>query len=291
MGMVQDLFLKFNMSQIIIPQLNLFDIIDITIVALLIYKVVTWIKGTRAWTLFKGIAVIFLMASLAYLLQLTTITWIFSKTISVGIIAAIILFQPELRRALEQLGRGGIMQAITRFEEANGIKKEALNTKSIDAIVNTAMKLSAGKVGALIVIEQEVRLGEYENTGIFLDSKISEQLLINIFEHNTPLHDGAVIVKENRISSATCYLPLTDDLEISKSFGTRHRAAIGVTEISDAIVVVVSEETGSISFARSGKINYNISPELLKSVLMNMINQKKKPKNKISIWKGKEIND
>ena len=201
-----------------IPKIHVTDIIEIIILSYVIYHVMIWFKKTRAWTLFKGIVVLFIFVGLATLFRLNTILWIFRNTISVGIIAVIILFQPELRRALEELGR-----------------------KKIDERVAASIDMGKVKTGALIVIEQDVALGEYENTGILIDAALTRQLLINIFEHNTPLHDGAVIIRDNRVLAATCYLPLTDRIDLNKALGTRHRAAVGISEVSDSMTIVVSE--------------------------------------------------
>jgi len=287
---IDEFISKVDFFRFSIPTVGFADVIDILIVALIIYKAISWIRNTRAWTLFKGIIAMGLIAFVAIFLQLTTVVWIFSKTISVGIIAAIILFQPELRKALEQLGTGKVFKIFLKFEEIAGMHREIISPKTIEEIVDAVSKMGTQKTGALIVIEQDVKLGEYENTGIKLNADISEQLLINIFEHNTPLHDGAILLRGNKVSSATCYLPLTDNLEISKELGTRHRAAIGITEISDAVVVVVSEETGAISFARSGKLTYDIKAELLKTILTNISQTKTIERSKIRLWKGKKKN-
>ena len=266
------------------PSLGITDILDILIVAYIIYKIIFWIKETRAWVLFKGILVIFALAAVATLLRLNTILWILSKTISVGIIAVIVVFQPELRKALEQLGKGKFFSYFTRStEEAD----DKASRRTVDEIVKAAEKMGSVKTGALILIEQEVPLGDLERTGIPIDAIVSSQLLINIFEHNTPLHDGAVIVRRNRVAAATCFLPLTDSNEISMELGTRHRAAIGASEVSDAYVIVVSEETGAISLARGGVLYRHLTPDQLRS----MISQSQKDGNKktfATIWKGRQ---
>ena len=234
--------------------------------------------------LFKGILVIFALAAVATLLKLNTILWILSNTISVGIIAVIVVFQPELRKALEQLGKGKFFTAFARSSEETDDKAAQ---RTVDEIVKAAEKMGSVKTGALILIEQKVPLGDFERTGIPVDAIVSSQLLINIFEHNTPLHDGAVIVRRNRVAAATCFLPLTDSNEVSMELGTRHRAAIGASEVSDAYVIVVSEETGAISLARGGVLYRNLSPEQLK----NMISQPRKEGSKktfATIWKGRQ---
>lgn len=284
MDVFNNIFDNLGITEFARPSLGVSDALDILIVAYIIYKIIFWIKETRAWVLFKGILVIFALAAVATLLKLNTILWILSNTISVGIIAVIVVFQPELRKALEQLGKGKFFTYFARSsEEADG--KAAQRT--VDEIVKAAEKMGSVKTGALILIEQEVPLGDLERTGIPVDAIVSSQLLINIFEHNTPLHDGAVIVRRNRVAAATCFLPLTDSDEVSMELGTRHRAAIGASEVSDAYVIVVSEETGAISMARGGVLYRNLTPEQLKS----MISQPQKDATKktfATIWKGRQ---
>ena len=232
----------------------------------------------------RALACFFALAAVATLLKLNTILWILSNTISVGIIAVIVVFQPELRKALEQLGKGKFFFYFTRGTDETDDKA---TQRTVDEIVKAADKMGSVKTGALILIEQEVPLGDLERTGIPIDAIVSSQLLINIFEHNTPLHDGAVIVRRNRVAAATCFLPLTDSNEISMELGTRHRAAIGASEVSDAYVIVVSEETGAISLARGGVLYRNLTPEQLR----NMISQSRKDGGKktlATIWKGRQ---
>ena len=284
MEVFKNIFDNLGITEFARPSLGISDILDILIVAYIIYKIIFWIKETRAWVLFKGILVIFALAAVAMLLKLNTILWILSNTISVGIIAVIVVFQPELRKALEQLGKGKFFTAFTRSSEETDDKAAQ---RTVDEIVKAAEKMGSVKTGALILIEQKVPLGDFERTGIPVDAIVSSQLLINIFEHNTPLHDGAVIVRRNRVAAATCFLPLTDSNEVSMELGTRHRAAIGASEVSDAYVIVVSEETGAISLARGGVLYRNLSPEQLK----NMISQPRKEGSKktfATIWKGRQ---
>lgn len=264
--------------------MGLNDVLDIFLVAALVYVVIAWIQDTRAWTLFKGILVLLSFTLFAYFFHLNTILWIFSKTISVGIIAVIILFQPELRRALDELGRGNLFKNFFNFAD-NEEEKIKNDTQTFHEIINAVVELSKTKTGALIALERETKLTEWNRTGILLDALVSSQLLVNIFEHNTPLHDGAVIIRDNRISSATCYLPLTESESLSKELGTRHRAALGLSEVSDALVVVVSEETGNISLAKEGNLTRNLSAEALKKLLM-LTHQKNNLKKKFVLWKG-----
>lgn len=282
MEIFKGIFDSLGITEFARPSMGISDILDILIVAYIIYKLIFWIKETRAWVLFKGILVIFALAAVATLLKLNTILWILSNTISVGIIALIVVFQPELRKALEQLGKGQFISYFTRGAEENNDKA---SLRTVEEIVKAAGKMGSVKTGALILIEQEVPLGDLERTGIPIDAIISSQLLINIFEHNTPLHDGAVIVRRNRVAAATCFLPLTDSNEISMELGTRHRAAIGASEVSDAYVIVVSEETGAISVARGGVLYRDLTTEQLRSMLSQSQQGSKK---KRAIWKGRQ---
>ena len=261
MEVFKNIFDNLGITEFARPSLGISDILDILIVAYIIYKIIFWIKETRAWVLFKGILVIFALAAVAMLLKLNTILWILSNTISVGIIAVIVVFQPELRKALEQLGKGKFFTAFARSSEETDDKAAQ---RTVDEIVKAAEKMGSVKTGALILIEQKVPLGDFERTGIPVDAIVSSQLLINIFEHNTPLHDGAIIIRGNRVTSATCYLPLSDNLSISKDLGTRHRAALGISESTDSLTVVVSEETGRVSLAAGGSLRRINSPEELK---------------------------
>lgn len=283
MEALQGIFDNLGVTSFVRPSIGFSDVLDILIVAYIIYKIIFWIKETRAWVLFKGILVILALAVIAMVLRLNTIIWILSNTISVGIIAVIVVFQPELRKALEQLGKGRFFSAYFMRNEDTETDKSA--NRTVEEIVKAADKMGAVKTGALILIEQEVPLGDLERTGIPIDAVVSSQLLINIFEHNTPLHDGAVIIRRNRIAAATCFLPLTDSNEISMELGTRHRAAIGASEVSDAYVIVVSEETGSISVARGGVLYRDLTAEQLRSMLSQT---QKAGKKKRSFWKGRQ---
>lgn len=283
LDVIKNLFSDMGVTDLVMPSIGIFDILDIIIVAYVIYKIVFWIKETRAWALFKGIIVIFIFAALAFLLRLNTILWILSNTISVGIIAVIVVFQPELRKALEQLGKGKFFTYFTKMGEDD--EEEKANGRTIDEILKAADKMSRVKTGALILIEQDVPLGDLERTGIPIDAIVSSQLLINIFEHNTPLHDGAVIIRRNRVAAATCFLPLTESNDVSMELGTRHRAAIGASEVSDAFVIVVSEETGSISMARSGVLYRNLTTDTLRGMLSRSDSTGKK---KLILWKGRQ---
>ena len=249
-----------------IPKITIFDVIDVVVVTFIVYELLIWIKNTRAWTLLKGIVFILGIMIVAYAFKLNTILFITRNVFNIGIIAIVILFQPELRRALDELGRNRFTDSIGNFFA----KLFGVGDKSIYEIVKASLDMSRAKTGALIVIENDTPLGEYESTGISIDAAISAQLLTNIFEKNTPLHDGAVIVRDNRIVSATCYLPLTDRNDLTKELGTRHRAGIGISEVSDSITIIVSEETGSISVAKKGNILRNLSENGLREQLLDL---------------------
>jgi diadenylate cyclase len=268
-----------------LPHLGVNDIIDILIVSIIIYEVVRWIRNTRAWMLFKGIVVLVIFTIIATVLQLHTIMWILERIFSIGITAAIIIFQPELRRGLESLGTKNVLANLISFDDPK--QKEEFDDKAIQSIVKACVEMGKVKTGALIVFEREIGLEEIERTGIAVDAKITSQLLINIFEHNTPLHDGAVLIRDNRIVAATCYLPLSDSLTIGKELGTRHRAAIGMSEVSDSISIAVSEETGNISIAERGRLYRNLNAEELKNYLQVLKNPESDSK-KFKFWKGRK---
>lgn len=263
----------FNRIISVIPMIRLTNIFEILIISVLIYYILIWIRDTRAWTLLKGILVIFAFVLVAYVFQMSTILWLFQNLISVTIISIFVLFQPELRRALEQLGRKNLLSSVFNLSSGAAVDEQAAKVieKTKSEIIKACVEMSKARTGALIVIEQEVRLSEYERTGIFLDSMVSSQLLMNIFEHNTPLHDGAVFIRNNRIVAATCYLPLSDNMLLSKELGTRHRAGVGISEVSDSITLIVSEETGMISIAHDGMLFRGLNQEELREKLSTLM--------------------
>lgn len=287
MSAVNELF-KNYFSKIYIPQISPTDVIEIIIIAFLVYNILDWIKDTRAWSLLKGIIIIAVFTLFAFLLNLKTILWLVGKTISVGIIALVIIFQPELRRALEQLGRKRILTGIFSFDL--GGDDEKYSNKTISELVRATFELAREKTGALIVLEQGMQLYEYEKTGIELDAIVTSQLLINIFEHNTPLHDGAVIIRENRIVAATCYLPLSDNMHLSKSLGTRHRAGVGISEVTDSFTIIVSEETGLVSVAVGGELTRNMDGDSLRNKLEDL-RRKSVDVKSFRLWKGRLKNE
>lgn len=267
------------------PDFRWTDIVEIIIVAFLIYQIMIWIKNTKAWMLLKGILILALFILVAAIFKMNTILWIAKNSLSVLATAAIVVFQPELRRALEKLGEKKFLTAIVPIDA--GKENERFSQKTIDGISEACFSMGRVKTGALIVVEQAIRLTEYESTGIALDCIVSPQVLINIFEHNTPLHDGAIIVRGDRIVSATCYLPLSDNMGISKELGTRHRAALGMSEVSDALIIIVSEETGYVSVAQGGRLVRNVTPEYLKERLTRIQNKNAENKRIARLWKGR----
>ena len=269
-----------------LPKIGVVDILEIIIIAFALYHVTFWVKRTRAWTLVKGVFVLFSAYIVAYILDMSVILWVFDKTIGLGITALLIVFQPELRKALEELGQKKIVSSILPFDE-NKDRNIRFTDRTVNEIVRATSELAKAKTGALIIMEKDIILSEYERTGIIIDSAISSQLLINIFEHNTPLHDGAVIVRGDRIVAATCYLPLSDNMGLSKDLGTRHRAAVGISEVSDSLTVIVSEETGMISVAGGGKLLRNIDGDLLRRKLNDFQGKPSEEKPKKYFWRRK----
>lgn len=283
MGAVSS-FIGDFLNNIYRPNVEFSDIAEILIIAFFLYHIILWMKTSRAWTLLKGILVIIIFALIAYLCKFTTILWIAGKTINVALIAVVVIFQPELRKALEQLGNKRYLAGLLQFDDLKD-KKEIFSDRTIDELVKASYEMAKHKTGALIVIEQEINLQDYINTGIDIDAFVSNQLLINIFEHNTPLHDGAVIIRGNRIVSATCYLPLSDNMDLSKELGTRHRAGAGISEATDAFVIIVSEETGKVSIAHNGQLVRNVDGEYLRNKLELLKIGNIDTGKRIKIWK------
>ncbi|MCL2051588.1 MAG: diadenylate cyclase CdaA [Lachnospiraceae bacterium] len=248
------------------------DIVEIILISFLAYSVMVWIKTTRAWSLLKGIVVIAIFVLVAAIFGMNTILWIVQNILSVAVIAIVVILQPELRKALEELGRKNIISSMLPFDNTKS-EEGRFSDRTINEIAKACIEMGRVKTGALIVIEQNDHLNDYERTGIDIDAMVSSQLLINIFEHNTPLHDGAVLIRGNRIISATCYLPLSDNRGLSKELGTRHRAGIGISEVTDSLTIIVSEETGRISIAYQGEMERNVDVDGLKKHLL-MIQEK-----------------
>ena len=272
-------FLENNVSSLYIPKPGIVDIMEIAIISFVIYHILIWLRSTRAWFLMKGIVSIMVMFMLAVILEMNTIIWIAQNVVYIGVIAVIVVLQPELRKALETLGKKNFIKAFLPNELSRG-EEGLFSDRTADEIAKACVEMSKVKTGALIVIAQNDVLTEYENTGIEVDAVVSSQLLINIFEHNTPLHDGAVIVRGNRIGWATCYLPLSDNMQLSKALGTRHRAGVGMSEASDAMVLMVSEETGKISVAYKGELTRNLRAEDIIKHLSRIQNKPTEDKKK-----------
>lgn len=268
--------------------IGVIDIVQILLIAIFVYYLMVWVKNTRAYTLLKGVLVVSFFLIIAAILHMDIILWICRQLSVVAITGVLIIFQPELRRALEQLGEKKVLTNLIPFD-SNKNEDERITDRTIGELIHAAYAMGEVKTGALIVVEQNIMLQEYEKTGIPIDSVISSQLLINIFEHNTPLHDGAVIIRNNRVVSATCYLPLSDNLGLNKSLGTRHRAAVGISEVSDALTIIVSEETGKVSYTYGGKIVTGVTPGVLRERLNSLKTRKehKETTGLAKIWKGR----
>lgn len=263
------------------------DIVEILLISFLIYHILVWIKNTRAWSLLKGIIVIAIFIVLAASFEMTTILWIVQNAFGVAVTAVIVILQPELRKALEELGRKNIITSIIPFDTSRALGEGRFSDKTINEIAKACVEMGKAKTGALIVVEQNQSLAEYERTGIDVDGIVTSQLLINIFEHNTPLHDGAIIVRGDRIISATCYLPLSDNMALSKELGTRHRAGVGISEATDSMTIIVSEETGKISVAYEGRLERNLDGEGVKEKLRTIQDKPEEEPKKRILWKGR----
>ena len=271
-----------------IPRITFTNLVEILILPDLIYEVFLWVQNTRTGVLLKGGLVIIAFYLLAALFHLNTIIWIANNLGQILLLAVIVIFQPELRKALEQLGSKNIFMDF--FTTENKRIQEGYTDKTVNEIVRAAYEMGKVKTGALIVIERETPLQEIERTGIMVDGIVTSQLLINIFEHNTPLHDGAVVVRGNRVTAATCYLPLSDNLSISKDLGTRHRAALGISESTDSLTVVVSEETGRVTLAEHGTLRRITDPEELKKALA-VESKEEAAGGRFRLWKGRHKNE
>lgn len=245
------------------------DIVDILIVSYIIYQLLVLLRGTRAVQLLKGMIIVLLIWLISYFLHLNTLKWIIENLFSVGVIAIIIIFQPEMRRALEKLGRGSFFHLTRQV-------KDQMVTKVSSEITKAVVQLSKNRIGALIVIERQTGLSDYIQTGVKLEASVSTELLNNIFLTNGPLHDGAVIIRNDQIMAAGCYLPLSENPFISKELGTRHRAGMGMSEVSDAVIVIVSEETGGISICIHGKLERRLTEDELLARLYEELNPNEK---------------
>ena len=285
-------FINEYMSAFRIPHIGILDILEIFILAFLIYQAMIMIKNTRAWAFLKGIAVVLIFLVVAVMLNMTTIIWIAKNLLYLVAVAVIVALQPEIRRVIETIGQKNLLAAFRiSFDDKKG--EGLFSDKTLNEIVNASFEMGKVRTGALIVVEQNVPLGEYERTGIAVDAIVSSQLLINIFEHNTPLHDGAVIIRGDRVISATCYLPLTDTRTLSKDLGTRHRAGVGISELTDSMTIIVSEETGKVSVAYKGQLYRNLNADGLREQLA-IVQNKPQEEKKTRFWqkgRGKKKKD
>lgn len=259
-------WITIRLSEITLPKpIEFIDIVQILLIAYFVYHLIRWVQNTKAYTLLKGILVILAFFAIASIFQMQTFLYLLGALGGVALTALVIIFQPELRRAVEQLGEKTPLASITL--PGSSEKEERFSDKTVNELVRASFEMGKVKTGALIVIERNITLEEFEKTGIEVDGILSSQLLINIFEHNTPLHDGAVIVRGDRIVSATCYLPLSDNMTLSKDLGTRHRAGVGVSEATDSFTIIVSEETGNVSYAMGGELTKGVTPTELRKQL------------------------
>ena len=271
-----------------LPRITIRNLVEIVIISVLVYEILLWIKNTRAWILLKGLLVILAFAVAASVLRLTTISWIIRNFTTIAVTALLIVFQPELRKALEQLGSQNFFSNLLSFDD--GKTKQMFSDKTINELVRATFEMAKVKTGALMVIERETSLKEIERTGIEINGLVTSQLLINIFAHNAPLHDGAVVIRGNRVAAATCYLPLSDNMTISKDLGTRHRAAVGVSESTDSLTIVVSEETGRVSVAEEGSLTRVQNADGLRESLSVLKKAEEAPGNRFKLWKGRRRN-
>ena len=260
-----DFLFDFNRTSLHMPTVRFSDILEIFIIAFLVYHILVWAKNTRLWSLLKGVIVIVVFILVAALFNMSTILWIVERVFSIAIIAMVVILQPELRKALEELGRKNFFSNVLSLGDPK--TQGRFSDRTLNEIVRACVEMAKVRTGALIVIENGHPLTEYERTGIEVDGIVTSQLLINIFEHNTPLHDGAVVIKGDRVTAATCYLPLSDNMGIGKELGTRHRAGVGVSEATDSLTIIVSEETGKISIAYEGELERAVDSDRLRERL------------------------
>ena len=288
MEILTELMMKASSWLTLLPRISLRNIFEIAIISFLVYEILFWIKNTRAWTLLKGLLVILVFSIMAVLLRLDTIVWILKNITAIAVTAFLVVFQPELRKALEQLGSQNLLSGI--LAQDDGKISQEFNDRTVNELVRATFEMAKVKTGALMVIERGTSLKEIERTGIEISGLVTSQLLINIFEHNTPLHDGAVVIRGNRVAAATCYLPLSDNMSINKALGTRHRAAVGVSETTDSLTIVVSEETGRVSVAEGGMLRSVPTAEALRDILSGLMKEEPVSSNRCKIWKGRLIN-
>ena len=275
------------LKKVHIPSVRWTDIVEILIIAFLVYHIMLWVKNTRAWSLLRGFVVIIVFIFFAAVFNMTTILWIVQNVMSIAVIAIVVILQPELRNAMEELGRKNLIASLFRIDSRtpDGLYSD----HTIAEIVRACTDMAKVKTGALIVIERKTPLNEYEKTGIDIDAVVSSQLLVNIFQKNTPLHDGAVLIRRDRVVSATCYLPLSDN-KLDKNLGTRHRAGVGISEVTDSLTIIVSEETGEISAAYRGTLDRNLDASMLRAKLVELQNKQAADDRRgiIPPWRGRK---
>ena len=283
------IFADNYLANLHIPTISIPDILEILIISFLVYQIMVWIKNTKAWSLLKGIIFIMAFILVAAILEMNTIIWIAKNVFSLAVTAIIVVLQPELRKALEELGKKNFFSNFFSIDASRN-DTGLFSDKTIHEITKACVEMAKVRTGALIVVQQNDSLSEYERTGIEVDGIVTSQLLINIFEHNTPLHDGAIIVSGDRVKSATCYLPLSDNMQLSKELGTRHRAGVGISEVTDSLTVIVSEETGNMSVAYKGDLFRGLSSEELE-IKLEKIQNKIPDEKKRRLWKGRVKNE
>lgn len=285
-----EILINMKNSISLLPRFSLLNLLEVVIIAVIVYELLLLIKSTRAWTLLRGIIAILVFTVFAALFQLDTILWILERISTIAVLAILIIFQPELRKALEQLGNQKIVSNILTLNEVP--ETADMTRETVDQLVKATFEMGKQKTGALMVLEQKESLRDIEKTGIEIDGIISSGLLINIFEKNTPLHDGAVVLRGNKVAAATCYLPLSDNRSISKELGTRHRAALGISEATDSFTIVVSEETGRVTVAQKGRLTRMSDAESLRVALLSLMEIEET--GRLGKWwrgKGKQKNE
>lgn len=278
-----------RLGAIQLPQISVADILQIIIIAVVLYYFLVWVRQNRTWFLIRGILLLLAFYLAAALLEWNTILFIFRNALGVVVTAMVVVFQPELRKVLEQLGQTNVL--FNRITGGRVHTENEFTQKTIEELVRASFALGKTRTGALMVLEQGIPLKEYEDTGIEVDAVVTSQLLINIFEHNTPLHDGAVIIKGNRVAAATCYLPLSKNPDIPKALGTRHRAAIGLSESTDSVTIVVSEETGRVTIAQNGVLTPPLSADGLRERLDELKAPEQEGQTGFRFWKGRRKNE
>lgn len=272
---MQDMAVRLSgyLSKLSLPSLGVTDILEIALISFFIYQFMVWIKFTRAYTLLKGILIVLLFILFAYVLKMNTILWIIKNLSTILLTSVVVIFQPELRKMLEQLGQKKFMASIFPLDAGKEVQ-ERFTDKTINELVKACFDMGEVRTASTLIPVRSYSLKRIFCSMTINAPVLTSQLLINIFEHNTPLHDGAVLVRGNRIVAATCYLPLSDNMELSKQLGTRHRAGVGISEVSDSLTIIVSEETGQVSMAQNGQLSRGLTSAELRSALIKAQNKK-----------------